>query len=36
MKKDNFAAVLWDMKWKEAEAMVPARSAVCSWADSLH
>lgn len=24
MKKDNFLAVLWDVKWKEAEAVVPA------------
>lgn len=24
MKKDNFPAVLWDVKWKEAETVVPA------------
>lgn len=29
MEKDGFPAVLWDVKWKEAEAVLPA--PVCSW-----
>lgn len=35
MKKDNFAAVLWNVKWKKAEAVVPAPGQ-CVSGQTLH